>query len=197
MKLLIATHNVGKLREYALIFRDLPLELLSLSDVGIEDDVAETGATFSENALLKAYAYAEMSGLLTLADDSGLVVEALDGFPGVHSARWNGPTDADRIRALLERMADVPWEARQASFVCVVALVTSRGEVVTKRGSVTGRLLFEPRGEGGFGYDPIFYVEEIDCTMAELSREEKGRRSHRGRAARKMRPVLERLLPDS
>lgn len=193
MDLLIATHNNGKRREYQNIFEGLPFDLLMLDDVGITTDVPETGETFEQNALIKARAYASISGLLTLADDSGLAVDALDGFPGVHSARWAGPTDADRYEALLEKMNDIPWAGRQAHFVCVAALIMPDGREFTEQGTVDGRILFSPRGNGGFGYDPIFYVEEAVCTMAQLSRDEKNRLSHRGRVAQAMRPLLEQI----
>lgn len=193
MNLLIATHNTGKRQEYQNIFEGLPFDLMMLDDAGITTDVPETGDTFTQNALIKARAYASMGGLPTLADDSGLAVDALEGFPGVYSARWAGPTDADRYEALLEKMSDVPWTGRQAQFVCVVALVLPDGREFTEQGTVDGRILFAPRGNGGFGYDPIFYVEEAGCTMAELSREEKNSLSHRGRAAQALRPVLEQI----
>lgn len=197
MKLLVATHNPGKLREYDIIFDGLSLDLATLDDVGIEEDVEETGDTFAENALLKARAYAEMSALPTLADDSGLVVDALDGFPGIKSARWHGPTDADRTRGLLEKLEDVPWTRRRARFVCVAAVVLPDGRTLTGRGTVEGRITFAPRGSGGFGYDPVFYIDEAGCTMAELEPEHKNRLSHRGRAAQALRPTLERLTTHS
>lgn len=193
MKLLIATNNRGKLAEYAAIFATAPLELLTLADAGLDWDVEESGATFAENATLKARAYGRASGLSTLADDSGLEVAALDGAPGVQSARWAGPTDADRNAALLARLADVPWARRQARFVCHSVLWLPDGHEVAAVGAVEGRILFAPRGAHGFGYDPIFYIEEVGRSAAELTRAEKNALSHRGRAARQLLPVLKAL----
>lgn len=190
MRLLIATNNPGKLVEYASIFAGVPVELLTLADVGVDWEVDETAATYAENAALKARAYGAASSLPTLADDSGLEVEALGGAPGVKSARWAGPGDADRRKALLQRLADVPWGRRQARFVCHTILKMPDGREMAGIGEVRGRILFAPRGEQGFGYDPIFYVEEVGRGMAELSREEKNLLSHRGRAAQQLLPRI-------
>ncbi len=197
-RLLIATTNAGKRREYRAAFEALPIRLLSLHDVGLDRmDVEETGHTFEENAMLKAVAYGEASGLPVLAEDAGLEVDALNGFPGVQSARWAGPVSAaERNAALLARMAHLPWPLRTARFVAVTVLRLPDGETFQARGEVEGRILFAPRGEGGFGYDPIFYVPEKGRSMAELSREEKSALSHRGRAARALRDVLARLLAE-
>lgn len=196
--LLIATTNAGKLREYRVAFETLPVRLLSLHDVGLATmDVEETGATFEENARLKAVAYGEASGLPVIAEDAGLEVDALDGFPGVYSARWAGAVSAaERNEALLARLAHVPWPQRTARFVAVAVLRLPDGELFHARGEVEGRILFAPRGEGGFGYDPIFYVPEKGRSMAELSREEKNTISHRGRAARVLRDVILRLVAE-
>lgn len=196
MKLLIATNNRGKLAEYAAIFESLPVELVTLAEAGVDWDVEETGATFAENARLKARAYGAATGLPALADDSGLEVAALNGFPGVQSARWAGPSDADRVAALLARLEDVPWDRRQARFVCHSVLWLPDGREFSGVGEVQGRLLFAPRGTHGFGYDPIFYVEEIGRGFAELSREEKNRLSHRGRAARELLSHLAMLFDE-
>ncbi|HBY99576.1 MAG TPA: non-canonical purine NTP pyrophosphatase, RdgB/HAM1 family [Chloroflexi bacterium] len=190
LKLLIATNNRGKLAEYAAIFETLPVELVTLADVGLDWDAAETGATFAENARLKARAYGLASGLPTLADDSGLEVAALGGAPGVHSARWAGPTDADRNAALLARLAGVPWTRRQARFVCYTVLWLPDRREAESIGEVRGRILFAPHGAHGFGYDPIFYVEEAGRSAAELTRAEKNLLSHRGRAAQQLLPVV-------
>ncbi len=194
--LLVATHNPGKVREYARLLRDLPVRLTFLDEVGITEAVPETGATFEENAVLKARAYARRTGLLTLADDSGLEVDALGGAPGVHSARYAGPnaTDMDRIRKLLDALAGVPLERRTARFRCVIAVATPEGEVITAEGTVEGYIAEAPRGSHGFGYDPIFYLPERDRTMAELPPEEKNRLSHRARAAEAIKPHLRALL---
>jgi len=183
-RLLIATNNPHKLAEYRAILADLPVELVSLADAGIQADVPETGATFAENAVQKAVAYARLSGLPTLADDSGLVVDALGSEPGVHSARWGGRETPypERHRQLQRLLADVPWEQRTARFVCVIALATPGGDVHTVEGLCEGFIAREPRGSGGFGYDPMFYLPEYGCTMAELPAEVKNRISHRGRA---------------
>jgi len=192
MRLLIATHNRGKVREYRQLLEGLPHELVSLGDVGIDDDVSETGETYAKNALLKARAYAQQSGLLTLADDSGLEVDALDGAPGVRSARYAGDQadDADRVRYLLTRLQGVPAPQRTARFRCVIALVWPNGCEELVEGVCEGRITEEPRGECGFGYDPVFLVAGDSRTMAELSSEEKNRISHRARAAAKARALL-------
>lgn len=194
--LLVATHNRGKLREYRDLLRDVPVQLTYLDEVGIHVDVPETGSTFAANAVQKALAYARMSGLLTLADDSGLEVDALGGAPGVHSARYAGPdaSDADRVRKLLTALKDVPPEARSARFRCVIAIATPEGDVHTADGTVEGVIADTPRGTHGFGYDPVFYLPELGCTMAELPPAEKNRISHRARAAAAIRPLLQRLI---
>lgn len=195
MKLLVATHNPGKVREYRRLLEGLPLELTWPGELGLDLRVDETGETFEENARLKALAYARASGLWTLADDSGLEVDALGGAPGVRSARYAGPeaTDEDRYRLLLRRMASVPDDQRQARFRCVIAVASPGGEVWTAEGTVEGVIAREPRGSHGFGYDPVFYMPALGCTMAQLPEEEKNRISHRARAAQAIRPVLARL----
>jgi XTP/dITP diphosphohydrolase len=197
-QLLIATKNQGKVREYRELLADLPFQVLSLADVGIDADVEETGTTFEENAILKARTYARLSGLLTWADDSGLAVDALGGWPGVHSARAAGPnaTDADRIALLLQKMAGLPEEARGAAFHCVVAIATPVGQVWTTEGTCRGVILTAPRGRGGFGYDPVFWVPSLGKTFAELPSQAKNAISHRGIPARKARVLLERLLAE-
>ncbi len=193
--LLLATTNPGKLREYREIFTELPFRLTTLDEQGIDLDVEETGTTFAENALLKARAYAQASGLLTLADDSGLEIDALGGEPGVYSARW--PTAdtpyPERFKLIFERLADLPPERRTARFRCVIALARPDGWHEMVEGVVEGIIADAPRGANGFGYDPIFYVPALGATTAELSPEEKHRISHRGRAARAARDVLLRL----
>jgi XTP/dITP diphosphohydrolase len=195
MRLLIATHNRGKLSEYQKMFADLPFELVTLDDVGIRDDVAEEGATFAENARAKAVGYARRSGLLTLADDSGLQVDALGGEPGVHSKRYAGEAggDAERIAFLLDRLRAVAPGKRAARFRCAIAIATPRGEVYECAGACEGEIIFAPRGAHGFGYDPVFYIPERGVTMAELPTEEKNKISHRARAAAQARHILEQL----
>lgn len=194
--LLIATTNPGKLREYAAIFSGLPLELRLLADLGITDDVEETGTTFAANATLKARYYAARSGLLTLADDSGLEVAALGGEPGVYSARYAGPgaSDADRNALLLKKLEGVPFESRLARFVCVIALALPDGPLELVEGVLPGVIEFEPRGQNGFGYDPLFYLVGEHKTLAELPSERKNQISHRARAATAARAVLDRWV---
>jgi XTP/dITP diphosphohydrolase len=197
--LLIATTNAGKRGEYEAIFAGLPLTLQTLADAGIHDDVEETGATFAENAILKAEYYAARSGLLTLADDSGLEVHVLGGEPGVRSARYAGPgkSDAERNAFLLEKLANVPFHARLARFVCVIALAAPNRQTETVEGTLPGVIEFAPRGTAGFGYDPLFYVLDENATLAEIPAERKNQISHRARAAQAARDVLDRWLAGS
>ena len=190
--ILIATHNAGKLREFSAMFARTPFELVSLSDVGIDVDVEETGATYVENATLKAAAYAKLSGLPTLADDSGLEVDGLDGEPGVRSARYAGEdaNDDDRIAFLLQKLNNVPRERWTARFRCVIALTRPDAPAELFEGRCEGVVTDRPRGESGFGYDPIFYIPEMGRTMAELSFDEKNRVSHRGRASQSVISAL-------
>jgi XTP/dITP diphosphohydrolase len=197
--LLLATTNPGKLREYREIFAELPFHLTTLDEQGIDLEVEETGATFAENALLKARAYTQASGLLTLADDSGLEIDALGGAPGVHSARWPTADTSypERFKLIFARLANVPPAQRTARFRCVIALARPDGWQETVEGVVEGIIADAPRGENGFGYDPIFFVPALGSTTAELSPEEKHRISHRGRAALAARDVLLRLTAGS
>jgi len=194
-KLLLGTNNSAKVHEYKTLLQNLPFELVTLADQGITTVVDETGASLEENARLKAEALAEQSQLLTLADDSGLEVDALGGEPGRLSARYagEGASDRDRIDYLLSRLKEVPWTERSARFRCVIAIAMPGGVVEICSGECLGFIIFEARGLGGFGYDPIFYLPELEKTMAELPLEMKNQVSHRGQAARKVRLVLERL----
>ena len=196
-KLLIATRNPGKAREFQRLFAGLPFELVDLPAAGITVEVNETGKTFEENARLKAAGYSKASGLLTLADDSGLEVDALGGEPGVMSARHGGPglSDEDRVRVLLHNMKDIPGWKRQARFMAVLALAGPGvpGGSLTAEGVVEGAVAHEPIGKNGFGYDPVFWLKRRAKTMAELTPEEKDAVSHRGQAARKMAGALGRL----
>ncbi len=196
MKLLIATHNPGKLREFQQIFAGAPLQVVSLDDVSIGWEVQETGSTFEDNARLKALAYREASGLPTLADDSGLEVEALGGGPGVQSARYGGSglTPQARYELVLDRMKDVPSGNRRAHFRCVIAVAWPGKPVLAVEGDCPGEITFEPRGSEGFGYDPIFFLPRYGCTMAELPPGEKNRISHRGRAAEAAKDLILKLL---
>jgi len=195
MRLLIATHNRGKLIEYQAMLTNLPFELVTLDDVGISDDVDEDGATFAENARLKAIEYARQSGLLTLADDSGLEVDALGGEPGVHSKRYagEGKSDTERNVFLLNKLRGVPAGKRTARFHCVIVMASPEGKLVETDGTCEGEIAFEPRGTHGFGYDPVFQVAERGIRMAELPTEEKNKISHRARAAAKARVILKRI----
>lgn len=195
-KLLIATTNQHKLQEFRELFHALPYTLVDLNDLGIHDDVEETGTTFAANAGLKAEAYAAQSGLLTLADDSGLVVDALDGRPGVYSARYGGPgaTPPAQHRQLLDELHDVPWEQRTAHFVCVIALARTNVPTEYVEGSLDGLIAWTPQGTHGFGYDPLFWLPDRNCTLAELPPAEKNTLSHRARAAQRAAVVLQQRL---
>lgn len=197
-QLLIATGNPHKLDEFRAILADLPFALVSPAEVGADVHVEETGATFAANAALKATAYADATGLLALADDSGLEIDALGGEPGIYSARWagEGVTYAERFRILLARLADVPPERRTARYRCAIAVAqpAPRGLVgAVVEGILEGRIAGAPRGARGFGYDPIFLVPELGRTVGELSAEQKHRISHRARAAAAARALLARL----
>ena len=171
--------------------------MVSLRDEGVDFEVDEVGETLEENAALKAKTYAHHSGLWALADDSGLEVEALGGAPGVRSRRFagEGASDADLVRELLRRLDGTPWEQRAARFRSVVAIASPQGELHLCQGACDGVIGFEPQGAGGFGYDPVFYIPELGCTMAELSLEDKNRISHRAAAARAAEALLAALHP--
>ena len=194
-KLLLATNNIAKVREYKSLLQTLPYVLVTPSDLGITITVDEVGGSMEENAILKATAFAETSRLMSLADDSGLEVDALGGEPGVLSARYagEGASDKDRVDYLLSRLRDVPQEKRSARFRCVIAIAIPDGETELCTGECEGLITLEPRGEQGFGYDPVFYLPELDKTMAELPMKTKNKVSHRGKATRKAYQVLERL----
>ncbi len=196
-KLLLATNNQAKVREYRSLLQNIPFELVTLAEEGITTTVSEVGESLEENARLKATVLAAQSQLLTLADDSGLEVDALGGEPGRLSARYagEGASDRDRVNYLLSRLKNVPWQKRSARFRCIIAIATPGGEVELCSGECRGFITFEPRGEQGFGYDPVFYLTELDKTMAELPLEIKNQVSHRGQAARKVYQVLERFSP--
>ena len=194
-KLLLATNNEAKVREYRNLLQKLPFELVTLAELGMTTIVNEVGESLEENARLKATVLVAKSQLLALADDSGLEVDALGGEPGRLSARYAGEkaSDRDRISYLLAKLEGVPWQRRFARFRCVIAIATPDGKVELCSGECRGVITFEPRGEQGFGYDPIFYLPELGKTMAELPLEIKNQVSHRGQAARKVPQVLKRL----
>ncbi len=191
--LLLATTNRHKLEEFYTIFSDLPLTLQSLREVHIDMDVEETGQTFAENAQLKALAYARASGILSLADDSGLEIDALGGAPGVLSARFAGQDTPyeERFRLLIGQLRGLTGEQRRARFRCAIALAEPDGYCRVVEGTIEGVVAESPRGTGGFGYDPIFLLPELGRTFAELTTEQKNRISHRGRAAQFARVLLE------
>lgn len=194
---LVATHNPGKVAEFATMLADLQLTWLSLADVGVTLDVPETGTTFYENAVLKARAYAAESGLVTLADDSGLEVDALNGRPGVHTAHYGGEglTHTQRYQKLLSELLGIPWDQRTARFRCVIVVARPDGALLGSTEGVCEGLMAEaPAGDGGFGYDPVFYLPERQQTMAQLAAAAKNQISHRGRALRKIEPLLRKLV---
>jgi XTP/dITP diphosphohydrolase len=191
MRLLVATTNPGKLREITQILSGAPVDIVSLADVPGVPDPAETGGTFAENARLKALYYAAATGLPSVADDSGLEIEALDNAPGIHSARWQG-TDYDvKFRKIYDLLAARGLATSPARFVCHVALARDGRIVFEADGTVTGTIARQPRGESGFGYDPIFYYPPFGCTLAELDPARKASVSHRGQAFRALKAHLE------
>lgn len=195
-KLLIATNNPGKVFEIQELLQNLDVKLVTPEQLGILLEVEESGKTYEENALLKGRAFCQASGLLTLADDSGLEVDALGGLPGLHSARFSpkpGATSADRRVLLLQKLAGIPrpWKAR---FCCLIALVSPNGEEYLSEGVCPGEIIPEERGENGFGYDPIFFLPDLNLTMAEIPMFEKNKRSHRALAVMAALPQLMDLL---
>ena len=191
--LLLGTRNAGKVSEIELILGNVSWRLRSLQDLPDISTPAETGDTYAANAILKAQFYARETGVIALADDSGLEVEALGGAPGVLSARYAGEwaSDADRRRLLLSELANVPLDDRTARFVCAVAIAAPGGHVLNvSEGTCSGRIIFEPRGTGGFGYDPLFVPDGFDETFAELADSVKNQISHRARALLKTREFL-------
>lgn len=187
MKVVLASKNAHKLTEISQITRLFDMELVLQSELGVDIDVEETGTTFEENSFLKANAVMQATGLPALADDSGIAVDALNGEPGIYSARYGFDDTLDdrgRLNLLLKNTEQVPDGQRQAKFVCVITLVTPDGKIIQARGEVHGELLRAPAGEGGFGYDPIFYYPPFGKTLAQVSAEEKNQVSHRAVALR-------------
>ena len=185
MKVVLASKNKHKLEEISQITEKFGMELVLESDLGVDIDVEETGSTFEENSFLKADAVMKATGLPALADDSGITVDALNGEPGIYSARYGFDESLDdwgRLQLLLKNTEQVPDERRQAKFVCVITLVTPQQEIIQARGEVHGMLLRTPAGQGGFGYDPIFYYPPLGKSLAELTPEEKNQVSHRANA---------------
>jgi XTP/dITP diphosphohydrolase len=190
-KLLVATKNKGKFKEFYGILRDLPYGIITLDQAGIDFEVQENGKTFEENAILKAKEYAKKTGFLTLADDSGLCVDYLNGDPGIKSARYIDGSDKDRYEYLLKQLENIPKEKRTAVFISVIAVFDPETKkMITTKGECPGKIAFEPKGANGFGYDPIFIVDELGKHFAELSFEEKIQVSHRAKALQKIKPCL-------
>lgn len=194
MKVIFATGNENKLREIREITADMDIEIVSMKDAGVFTDVEETGSTFEENAYLKAAAIAKKSGYPTLADDSGLEIDYLGREPGIYSSRYMGEDTpySEKNAELLRRMEGVPDKERTARFVCAICYVRPDGTSETVRATMEGIVAHRAAGANGFGYDPIFFLPERGCTSAELSREDKNAISHRGKALRMMRDILEK-----
>lgn len=195
-QIVFATGNEGKMREIRAILSDLGCEILSMREAGIEADILEDGTTFEENALIKARAVAEYTDAIVLADDSGLEIDYLNKEPGIYSARYLGEDTSYRVKNqnLIDRLAGVPDEKRTARFVCAIAAAFPDGASSVVRATIEGRIGYEERGEGGFGYDPIFYVPEYGKSTAELSAEEKNAISHRGKALRLVKEDIKAKL---
>ena len=194
-KLLLATSNPGKIREYRFLLDGLGYQITTLAEEGIVKAVIESGSNYEQNSRLKALTYAKLSQLTALADDSGLEVDALNGEPGIKSARFAGESasDADKVNLLLARLISIPWEKRTACFKCVIAIASPEGHVEFCHGECHGIIAREATGEGGFGYDPIFFLPETGRTLAELPLETKNQVSHRAQASQKARQVLRQL----
>lgn len=196
MKIIFATGNENKLREIRQITENMGIEIVSMKDAGYYTEVEETGTTFEENAYLKASAIAKKCNLPTLADDSGLEIDYLNKEPGIYSSRFMGEDTPHSVKnaELLRRMEGVPDEKRTARFVCAICFVRPDGSSETVKATMEGRVAYKSAGKNGFGYDPIFFLPERGCTSAELSPEEKNKISHRGKALRMMRDILEKEI---
>ena len=195
MQIVLATHNRGKMKEMSSILAHLPVKLLTLDDFPQIGAIPETGETLKENAFIKAETVHQKTGLPALADDTGLEVDALDGAPGVHSSRYDGETATfeDNCRKMMQEMDGIPAEKRTARFHTVIAFVSNNGNEWTE-GMVEGRILEKKRGDGGFGYDPLFYYPPLKKTFAELNSEQKNNISHRGKALRNFCQILEKRI---
>ncbi|MCK4998122.1 MAG: XTP/dITP diphosphatase [Anaerohalosphaera sp.] len=203
-RILVATTNRGKMAEFSAMLGS-DVEWVGLGDVAEMAEVVEDGSTFAENAVKKAVGYAQASGLWTVADDSGLVIDALDGAPGIMSARFSGERLPDEERTLIDHrniakvlqlMKDVPAEKRTARFVCSLCLASPEGVLAQVDGTMEGMIAAEKKGKGGFGYDPIMYIPQLAKTVAELSADEKNKISHRGSAIEKLKPLLDKLVSE-
>ena len=195
-RIIFATGNQGKMKEIKMILADLDVQVVSLKEAGIEADIVEDGATFQENAVIKAKTIMEMTGDIVLADDSGLEIDYLNKEPGIYSARYMGEDTSYDIKNnnLIGRLNGVPDEKRTARFVCVIAAAFPNGEILTTEGTIEGMIGYEIRGSNGFGYDPIFYLPRYKCTTAELDMELKNELSHRGKALRAMKEQLKNKI---
>ena len=195
-RIIFATGNEGKMREIRMILGDLGVPVVSMKEAGAAADIEENGTSFEENAIIKARTIMKKTGEITMADDSGLEIDALGGEPGIYSARYMGEDTSYDIKnqALIDRLEGVPDEKRTARFVCAIAAALPDGSTEVVRGTMEGRIGYEITGENGFGYDPIFYLPQFGCSSAELEPEKKNELSHRGEGLRKMRKVLEEKL---
>ena len=196
MQLLVATHNPGKMQEFRHLLADLPVEIRFPADFNLRLAIPEDGDTYLQNASQKALAYANMTKRITLADDSGLEVDALGGAPGLYSARYVPGEDMDRVTALLTTLRDVPVAERTARFRCVIVIATPQGEVYSAEGVCEGQITQSAAGQGGFGYDPIFYLPDLGCTMAQIPEQQKNQISHRARAVQAALPILRQILDE-
>lgn len=192
--MIFATGNMGKLKEIKAILGDIGEEIISMKEAGIDIEIVEDGATFEENAIIKAKAVMQATGQLALADDSGLEVDALNGEPGIYSARYMGEDTSYEIKNqnIIDRLEGVEGDARSGRFVCVIAAAFPDGEIITTRGTIEGVIAKEPAGENGFGYDPIVYVPEYGMTTGQMDPDEKNKISHRGKALTAMKEILEK-----
>lgn len=195
-RVIVATKNKGKLKEIKGILREFDFEILSMEEAGVSEDIEETGHTFEENAIIKATEIQKLTGAMVIADDSGLEVDALNGAPGIFSARYSGEhaNDLKNNQKLLDELKEVPDRDRTARFVCAIAVALGENKVFTVRGTVDGVIGHAPAGENGFGYDPLFYLAQYGKTMAQLTPEEKNKISHRGMALVKMANELRKHM---
>jgi XTP/dITP diphosphohydrolase len=191
-KIIFATTNEGKMKEIRMILNDLDYDVISMKEAGIQIDIIEDGATFEENAIIKAKTIMEMTGEIVLADDSGLEVDAMDKAPGIYSARFMGEDTSYDIKNnyIIDRLKGLPEEKRSARFVCAIACAFPGGEINTTRATIEGYVGHKIAGKNGFGYDPIFWLPEYGCTSAELSPEQKNKISHRGKALEAMKTII-------
>ena len=198
-RIIFATGNKGKIREIQEIMADTGMEIVSMNEAGIRVDIEENGSSYEENALIKARAVAALTKDIVMADDSGLEVDYLNKEPGIHSARYLGEDTPYSVKNahIIQRLDSVPDEMRTARFVCAIAAVLPDGRELTTRAAIEGRIDYEEKGKGGFGYDPIFYVPEFEKTTAELTEEEKNRVSHRGKALQLMKEELKKLFQEA